>query len=119
MSDAKNYSGGCHCGQVRFDVTADLSKVYSCNCSICVKRGALWAFVPPESFARRAGAEALVDYQFNKRVIHHLFCGQCGVGSFSQGIAPSGMEMVAINVRCLDGVDLSALTLTLVDGKKW
>jgi len=104
---------------VRFEVTADLSKVYSCNCSICVKRGALWAFVPPESFARRAGAEALVDYQFNKRVIHHLFCGQCGVGSFSQGIAPSGKEMVAINVRCLDGVDLSAVTLTLVDGKKW
>jgi hypothetical protein len=57
MSDAKNYSGGCHCGQVRFDVTADLGKVYSCNCSICSKRGALWAFVPPESFALR-GREA-------------------------------------------------------------
>jgi len=39
------------------------------------------------------------------------------LGSFSQGIAPS--RMVAVNVRCLDGVDLSALTLTLVDGKKW
>ena len=67
MSDAKSYSGGCHCGQVRFDVTADLSKVYSCNCSICSKRGALWAFVPPGSFALRAGAEALADYQFNKK----------------------------------------------------
>ena len=119
MSDAKSYSGGCHCGQVRFDVTADLSKVYSCNCSICVKRGALWAFVPPESFALRAGAEALVDYQFNKKVIHHLFCGQCGVGSFSRGIAPSGNEMIAVNVRCVDGVDLPALTLTPVDGKNW
>ena len=123
MSDARShsgtYSGGCHCGQVRFDVTADLSKVYSCNCSICAKRGALWAFVPPESFALRAEAEALVDYQFNKKLIHHLFCGKCGVGSFSQGIAPSGKEMVALNVRCLDGVDVSALTLTQVDGKKW
>ena len=64
-------------------------------------------------------AEAPVDYQFKKRVIRHLFCGQCGVGSFSQRIAPSGKEMVAVNVRCLDQVDLSALTLTLVDGKKW
>jgi hypothetical protein len=69
MSDTKNYSGSCHCGQVRFDVTANLGKVYSRNCSICVKRGALWAFVPPESFALRTGAEALVDYQFNKKVI--------------------------------------------------
>ena len=102
-----------------FCLTADLSKVYSCNCSICVKRGALWAFVPPESFALRAEAEALADYQFNKKVIHHLFCSHCGVGSFSQGIARSGNEMVAVNVRCLDGVDLAALTLTLVDGKKW
>jgi hypothetical protein len=102
---------------VRFDVTADLSKVYSCNCSICVKRGALWTFVPPESFALQAEAEALVDYQFNKKVIHHLFCGGCGVGAFSRGVAPSGKEMVAVNVRCVDGVDLPALTLTPVDGK--
>ena len=101
---------------MRFDVTADLSRS---SRAICVERGALWAFVPPESFARRAGAEALVDGQFNKRVNHHLFCGQCGVGSLSQRIAPGGKEMGAVNVRCLDGVDLSALTLTPVDGKKW
>jgi hypothetical protein len=117
MSEAKNYSGGCHCGQVRFDVTADLGNIYSCNCSICVKRGTLLTFVPAESFALRAGAEDLVDYQFNKRVIHHLFCGQCGVGSFSRGLGPDGKEMVAVNVRCLDGVDLSALKLTPFDGK--
>ena len=117
MSDAKNYSGGCHCGQVRFDATADLSSVYACNCSICVKRGALWTFVPPESFALRAGSEDLVDYQFGKKVIHHLFCGECGVGSFSRGVAPSGKEMVAVNVRCLDGIELAALKLTPVDGK--
>ena len=70
-----------------------------------------------ESFALRAGAEVLVDYQFNKKIIHHLFCGQCGVGSFSRGLAPSGKEMVAVNIRCLDGVDLSILTLTPFDGK--
>jgi hypothetical protein len=117
MSDAKNYSGGCHCGQVRFDATADLSSVHACNCSICLKRGALWSFVPLESFALRAGNEVLTDYQFGKKTIHHLFCSQCGVGSFSRGLAPSGKEMVAINVRCLDGIDISTLKLTPFDGK--
>src|SRR5256885_8978114 len=29
-------------------------------------------------------------FRSNKRVIHDLFCGQYGVGSFSQGIAASG-----------------------------
>lgn len=110
-------SGGCHCGQVRYDVTADLSQVMSCNCSICLKRGALWTFVPPERFALRAGEEGLTDYQFGKKVIHHLFCRECGVGSFSRGLGPDGQEMIAVNVRCLDGVDIAALTLTHIDGK--
>jgi hypothetical protein len=117
MSDAKNYSGGCHCGQVRYDVTADLTNVAACNCSICIKRGSLWVFVPPESFALRAGADDLVDYQFNKKVIHHLFCRYCGVGSFSRAVAPGGKEMIAINVRCLDGVDVAALQPTPFDGR--
>jgi hypothetical protein len=59
----------------------------------------------------------LIDYQFNKKVIHHLFCRQCGIGSFSRGKAPDGSDMVAINVRCLDGVDPTALEITPFDGK--
>ena len=37
MSEAATYSGGCHCGAVRFEATADLAKVISCNCSICTQ----------------------------------------------------------------------------------
>jgi len=110
-------TGGCHCGQVRYDVTADLSQVMACNCSICMKRGALWTFVPPESFALRAGEGALTDYQFGKKTIHHLFCSTCGVGSFSRGRGPDGKEMIAVNVRCLHGVDLDALKITPFDGR--
>jgi hypothetical protein len=117
MAEAKNYTGGCHCGEVRFEVTADISNVISCNCSICQKRGALWVFVPPESFALRAGLEDLKDYQFGKRIIHHLFCPQCGVGAFSRGVTAQGAEIMAINVRCLDDVDLGSLKLTPVDGR--
>jgi hypothetical protein len=57
MGEKKTYTGGCHSGEVRFEVTADISSVVSCNCSICQKRGALWVFVTPENFALRAGLE--------------------------------------------------------------
>jgi hypothetical protein len=117
MTEARNYSGGCHCGEIRYDVTADLASVVACNCSICQKRGALWTFVPPEQFALRAGAEDLRDYQFGKHIIHHFFCPHCGVGSFSRGTAPDGREMVAVNVRCLDDVDIGALKITPFDGR--
>jgi hypothetical protein len=117
MSETKTYTGGCHCGEVRFEVTADIGSVVACNCSICQKRGALWAFVPAEQFGLRAGAEDLKDYQFGKKTIHHLFCAQCGVGAFSRGQNPNGGEMVAVNVRCLDDVDIAALKLTPFDGR--
>jgi hypothetical protein len=118
MTETKTYTGGCHCGEVRFEVTADLSNVVACNCSICQKRGALWTFVPGESFALRAGSDDLKDYQFGKKSIHHLFCPQCGVGSFSRGKAPkSGQDMFAVNVRCLDDVDIAELKPKPFDGR--
>ena len=117
MAEARTFTGGCHCGEVRFEVTADLGNVISCNCSICQKRGALWAFVPAEHFALRAGSDELRDYQFGKRRLHHLFCPQCGVGSFSRGVMPDGAEMVAVNVRCLDDLDIAALPLQPFDGR--
>jgi hypothetical protein len=116
MAETKTYTGGCHCGEVRFEVTADISNVMSCNCSICQKRGALWVFVQPDSFALRAGSDDLKDYQFGKKSIHHLFCPQCGVGAFSRGASAEG-EMVAVNVRCLDDIDIAGLKLTSFDGR--
>ncbi len=117
MPEAKTYTGGCHCGQVRFEVTADLDQVVTCNCSICTKRGALWTFVPQDSFGLRAGEDMLADYQFGKKSIHHLFCPYCGVGAFSRGKKPGGGDVVAINVRCLDDVDVAVLKPMPFDGK--
>jgi hypothetical protein len=57
------------------------------------------------------------DDQFNKHVIHHLFCSTCGIQSFAKGRGPDGSEMVAINARCLDGVDPAALKVKAIDGR--
>ena len=111
------YTGGCHCGNVRYEVQAELAQVISCNCSLCSKRGYVLAFVPATQFTLVSGEGSLTDYQFNKKIIHHLFCATCGVGSFARGIGPDGVETIAINVRCLDDVDISALTITPYDGK--
>ncbi|HEX9881359.1 MAG TPA: GFA family protein [Hyphomicrobium sp.] len=119
MTEEKTYEGGCHCGNVRYRVRTDFARVMTCNCSRCAKLGALFSFVTPSQFDLVSGMDALTDYQFNKKAIHHLFCCACGVESFARGTAPNGDELVAINVRCLDGIDLDALTLTPVDGKSF
>jgi hypothetical protein len=117
MTDAKTWTGGCHCGRIRYEVESDLKNLVSCNCSICQKRGSILTFVPQAKFRLLSGRESLTDYQFNKKVIHHLFCATCGVASFAEGDDPQGNPMIAINVRCLDGVDVTAMTPTFFDGR--
>lgn len=111
------YSGGCHCGKVRFEVTADFEKAITCNCSLCSKRGHVLAFLPAEQFKLLSGEDALTDYQFNKKIIHHLFCSTCGVGSFGRGDGYDGKPSVAINMRCIDDLDLKGISISEFDGK--
>jgi hypothetical protein len=75
------------------------------------------AFVPAARFSLLSGAENLRDYQFNKHVIHHLFCAICGVESFARGIGPDGTEMVAVNARCLEDIEITELKITPFDGR--
>lgn len=119
MADTKHYTGGCHCGAVRYEVDADLSATAVCNCSLCQKAGWMLTFAPAGQFKLVSGETNLTDYLFNKKVIHHVFCRTCGVRSFSRGTAPDGREVVAVNVRCLDGVDPDSLTPRKVDGAKF
>jgi hypothetical protein len=73
--------------------------------------------VPAAQFTLLSGEDDLSDYQFNRKIVHHLFCRHCGVGSFARGTAPDGSAMIAVNVRCLGDVEIEALTPTPFDGK--
>ena len=121
MSNLKTHTGSCHCGKVRYEVALDLSggPVMACNCSMCGRKGTLLTFVPSEHFKLLTGEDALTHYHFNKRVIDHSFCSTCGVTSFARGTNPrDGKPMVAINARCLEGVDTQALAVKHFDGAK-
>ena len=98
-------------------VSLELGEVLSCNCSRCGRIGSLLAFTPASNFKLRSGEGAMTEFQFNKHVIHHLFCKTCGIKSFARGTAPDGSKMVAVNVRCLDNVDLKAVPTKEFDGK--
>ena len=103
------YSGGCQCGAVRYQAVADVTNTITCNCSRCRRVGSILAFTPASAFRLEKGEDQLTEYKFNKNVISHLFCKTCGVQSFSRATAPDGTDTVALNVRCLDGVNLDVL----------
>lgn len=111
------YTGSCHCGAVTFQVDADITGAMTCNCSRCHKLGWALAFVPASQFTLVSGEADLTEYRFNTKKIAHLFCKTCGIEAFGRGAAPDGTETIAVNLRCLDGLDLKALPTTEYNGK--
>ena len=117
---AQTYSGGCQCGKVRYEVELELGEVIACNCSRCGRLGSLLAFAPASQFRLLSGEDDLATYEFNRHLIKHRFCATCGIQPFAEGTRPSdGVAMAAINVRCLDGVNVDHLRVKKVDGKRF
>ena len=111
------HKGSCHCGAVAFEVQIDLEPVIECNCSICRRKGHLLAFAPRGALNVLQGEENLSTYTFNSHRIQHRFCATCGVATFGEGRKPTGEATAAINVRCLEGVELSDLKITPFNGR--
>ena len=111
------YKGSCHCGRVTFEVEGNLEQVMECNCSHCSRKGYLLWFVPREQFHSATPASDLATYTFNKHVIKHHFCPNCGCAPFAFALGPSGAQMAAINARCLENIELSTLKRVPFDGR--
>jgi hypothetical protein len=111
------YEGGCHCGQVRFRIRADLADVAECNCSICVKKGFLHLIVPHERFEWLSGEGGMSTYRFNTGTARHTFCRVCGIHAVY--VPRSDPDKLDVNARCLDGVDVEALRPRGFDGQRW
>ena len=112
------YQGSCHCGRIKFEVEADITSALSCNCSICQRKGSLMAFTPRSALRLLTPDENASTYTFNKHNIQHRFCPTCGIHPYGEGTAPSGDAMAAINIRCLEGIDLASVQVQHYDGRK-
>jgi len=110
------YTGSCHCGKLAYEVEGDLKGAMACNCSICSRKGSLLWFVPRSQFQLRSSAD-VGTYTFNKHVIKHHFCRTCGIHPYAEAMDAKGNPMTAINIRCLEGIDLDAVPVKHFDGR--
>jgi hypothetical protein len=111
------YQGSCHCGKVAYEVEGELTGVGECNCSMCSRKGVKMWFVSRPQLHLTTPESNAKTYLFNKHVIEHRFCPNCGIHAYGVGKDAKGNEMAMINVRCLEGVDYDALPVTHYDGR--
>ena len=123
----KTYGGSCHCGKIKFEVDVEIDHVRVCDCSICRRRGALIHRVPRESLRLLTPWEELVRYQWGSRTAMDYFCPTCGILPFRRPSDPTPQELKegilpfdgwAVNVRCLEGVDLESIPIRRIYGSK-
>lgn len=111
------YKASCHCGKVAFEVEGEIKDAMACNCSICQRKGSLLWFVPRSELKLLSPEDAASTYMFNKHVIKHRFCATCGIHPYGEGVDPQGHEMAAVNIRCIEGIDLSSIPVQHFDGR--
>lgn len=108
------YAGSCHCGAVRFEIEADITDLYTCDCSLCRKKNALMTSVHESRFKLVAGEEKLSLYQWNTGVARHYFCSMCGIYPFHK--KRSMPDHYGINVQCLADFDPQSVPQRRADG---
>jgi hypothetical protein len=103
----RTYQGSCHCGAVRFEADLDLGRGTSqCNCTYCAKA---------DAFRLLSGREHLI-VRDNPQA-ERPRCASCGIMPFGHGNVPEiGGEYYSVNMRCLDGLDLTGVRVKYLDG---
>ena len=112
-----NYKGSCHCGRIAFEVEGTLEGAATCNCSLCQRKGAVMWFVPRDKLRLLTPEKDVSTYLFNKQVIKHRFCAVCGIHPYGEGTDPKGMRTAAVNIRCLEGIELEQIPVKHFNGR--
>lgn len=111
------YTASCHCGKVKLEIDGRIDQGLSCNCSICARKGSLLWFVPRAQVKWSTPQADASTYTFNKHAIKHRFCPNCGIHPYAEAMDRSGNPTVAVNLRCVEGLDLDAVKIVQFDGR--
>jgi hypothetical protein len=118
-------TGSCHCGNTRFQIDGEIpGELTRCTCSICSKRGALYAYYRPEQFHPVISSTGDAIYRWNTKLVEHHFCPDCGCTTFTNSPAfepdgswEPGKRRIGVNARLFDDFDAATAPVTVIDGK--
>lgn len=112
-------SGACHCGQSGWTLEGDPGSITACNCTLCRRYGALWAYDyederiqvlgAPSSYRRPGKADPALEM---------LFCASCACVVAWRGLRlePDGRRRMAVNLRMTDPESVAHLQIDHFDG---
>jgi hypothetical protein len=106
----------CHCGAVVIEAERRPSRMTSCNCSICRRLGAHWAYYTRATARVVAGQDRLVAYLWGDRTIEFYHCAVCGCATHYESAEKAAESRFAVNARCFAPEDVAGARLRHFDG---
>lgn len=107
--------GSCHCGKVTFRVSQPPERLVDCNCSICLRIGALWGHVPIGSVDVQRTGETAPYVQGDKTLAMHT-CTTCGCTTHWENLQPEDNAKMAVNFRMCGAEEISRHQIRKFDG---
>lgn len=107
--------GSCHCGAVRFELAKTPEWLTACNCSICRRIGALWAYGEAGEIRLLRADDATFGYCWGDRTVAFHSCRTCGCTSHWESLRPESTRM-GVNCRLADPEQVAALRVRHLDG---
>jgi hypothetical protein len=93
--------GTCKCGAVRIVVDEPPRSVTDCNCSMCGRLGALWAYYKVAQVEVLAAPDATVAFSWGDRMLAFHHCRTCGCTTHWTGLGPEAGDRMGVNARLL------------------
>jgi hypothetical protein len=107
--------GSCHCGTVQWRFDDAPGSVTACNCTVCRRYGALWAYgFENEGIDVSGATEAYVP---GASTAFH-FCPACGCAVYWRELQPGplGRRRIAVNVRLAAPEQVARIPVDRVNG---
>ena len=109
-------SATCHCGAVHVEIPFAPEAVTLCNCSICRRLGALWAFYPVGSVRIASEPGSTEHYTWAEKTRRFVRCRTCGCTTHVEPAIPQAESKVEVNVRIFEPAEIGPFRIRLFDG---
>ena len=106
----------CHCGAVRVEVPRKPRQLTCCNCSICRRYGALWAYYKVDEVDVRAPPKALEKYAWGDKSIRFVRCKGCGCVTHWEPERQKTLNRVGVNARNFEPTIMETVRIRRLDG---
>jgi hypothetical protein len=106
----------CHCGAIRIHVPRISRTLTSCNCSICRRYGALWAYYAASVVKIDAPKSALSKYSWNRKIRAYCRCKNCGCVTHYEYRKKRRNPTVAVNAANFELAALMGVRIRHLDG---